>query len=184
MSKSTCTLFASFAVTASLFCFSAGADQLPFPTPSKTVTPEVTFKCEFEGGGSGKAGSWFKRCHAEGQFEEAPVVGIQNDENHLKVICDDGDDNDQDNRPIFDGGLKTRFDRDDWTLILKGVDVRDDDRRPPVITVFDIHQDELCPITRNDDHRYSSQIEFDDRGNDFILAGHCEFKCVTPVALN
>ena len=187
MSKSTCTLVVSLAFTASLFCLSAVANTPPVPTPSKTVTPEITFDCKFDGGGSDKGGSWFKRCHAEGTL--TPIIGVMTDgESHLKVICDDGDD-DQDNHdhPLFDGPASSRFDRDDETLIIKGLKTRDDDRRAPVVTVFDIEQKDLCPPTRperNDERRFSSQIQFDQEGNDFILTGRCEFKCNTPPPLN
>lgn len=184
MSKSTCTLVVSLAFTASLFCLSAVANPLPTPSPTKTVTPDITYKCKFDGGGSDKSGSWFKRCHAEGTL--TPILGVMaSDESTLKVICDDGDDDQDDhNHPLFDGAASSRFDRDDQTLIIKGVKTRDDDRSTPVITVFDIEQKDLCPPTRNDDRRFSSQIEFDQDGNDFILTGRCEFKCTTPVALN
>ena len=189
MSQSTRLFFTSFTVAASLFCISAMASQgngeptTPAPSPSPTYTgvPEVKFECKFEGGGdAGKGGGWVEKCRVEGQFFDYTDGQIGTGD-RMKVICNDGDD-DHD-KTVYDDGLKTRFDRDDKTLILKG-ERRDNDRMPPVVTVFNIDQDDICRPVRDDQRKFSSQIEFTQEGNSFLIPGRCEFKCELPTALN
>ena len=164
------TILVSFAALTSLFSMAALANPLP-PYASRFVVPEsIKFECKFEGGGSGKAGSWAEICRAEGQWSK---YESRDEVDRLKVLCDNGDDN-QDHHPIYDDSLKIRFYPDDQILILKGI--HHGEHSTPLITVYNIDSDDLC---RHDHgkYRFSSQIEFTEEGYSFVIPGRCEYKC-------
>ncbi|MDR3607053.1 MAG: hypothetical protein P4M08_06710 [Oligoflexia bacterium] len=165
--------FMSFSVV-SLLCGSVLADTNPFdpnlngsahPSPrvSPSPCPDMNFECKFEGDGSGKDGGWLQKCRAEGSYQtdrDGLAILDNNEDGRLRVICGD-DEGDRDDHLIYDDGLRTHFEHDHRTLILKGLG-----DRAPVITVHS---------NRNYDRTFPSDLLFGRDGYSYEISGDCRF---------